>query len=59
MRFLLIETATMVKEIKTQFKSSELISQDTIGASVGSELKSKAITGFNYCSDLYASVYWF
>ncbi len=39
------ETATMVKEIKTQFKSSELMSQDTIGASIGSELKSKAVTG--------------
>ncbi|MCB2300480.1 protein translocase subunit SecF [Clostridium tagluense] len=39
------QTATMVKEIKTQFKSSELISENTIGASVGSELKSKAITG--------------
>jgi len=38
------EIATMVKEIKTQFKSSELLSQDTIGASVGSELKSKAVT---------------
>ena len=35
--------ANMVKEIKTEFKSSELISQDTIGASVGNELKSKAI----------------
>ena len=39
------EIGTLVKEIKTQFKSSELISQDTIGASVGSELKSKAIIG--------------
>jgi len=39
------QTATMIKEIKTQFKSSELISQDTIGASIGSELKSKAIIG--------------
>ena len=38
------EIATMMKEIKTQFKSSELLSQDTIGASVGSELKSKAVT---------------
>ncbi|MBU3111356.1 protein translocase subunit SecF [Clostridium lacusfryxellense] len=37
------EIATMVKEIKTQFKSSELASQDTTGASVGSELKSKAV----------------
>ena len=39
-----IETGAMIKEIKTQFKSSELISQDTIGASIGTELKSKAIT---------------
>lgn len=39
------ETAVMVKEIKTQFKASELTSEDTIGASVGSELKSKAVTG--------------
>jgi len=39
-----IETGAMLKEIKTQFKSSELLSQDTIGASIGSELKSKAIT---------------
>ena len=39
-----IETGAMIKEIKTQFKSSELLSQDTIGASIGSELKSKAIT---------------
>lgn len=38
------EIATMLKEIKTQFKSSELLSQDTIGASIGSELKSKAVT---------------
>ena len=38
------EIATMMKEIKPQFKSSELLSQDTIGASVGSELKSKAVT---------------
>jgi preprotein translocase SecF subunit len=37
------EIGTMVKEIKTEFKSSELSSQDTIGASVGNELKSKAI----------------
>jgi preprotein translocase subunit SecF len=38
------EIATLAKEIKTEFKSSELTSQDTIGASVGSELKSKAVT---------------
>jgi preprotein translocase subunit SecF len=38
------EIATLVKEIKAQYKSSELLSQDTIGASVGSELKSKAVT---------------
>ena len=38
------EIGTLVKEIKTQFKSSELMSQDTIGASIGSELKSKAVT---------------
>ena len=37
------EIGTMVKEIKTEFKSSELSSQDTIGASVGNELKSKAM----------------
>jgi len=37
------EIGTMVKEIKTEFKSSAVISQDTIGASIGSELKSKAI----------------
>ena len=39
-----IETGAMIKEIKAQFKSSELLSQDTIGASIGSELKSKAVT---------------
>ncbi|MBU3143915.1 protein translocase subunit SecF [Clostridium sp. CF012] len=39
------QIAIMVKEIKTQFKSSELISENTIGASVGSELKTKAIAG--------------
>ncbi|GCD09645.1 protein translocase subunit SecF [Clostridium tagluense] len=38
-----LEIGTMVKEIKTQFKSSELIEQNTIGASIGSELKSKAV----------------
>ena len=38
------EIGTMVKEIKSQFKSSELMSQDTIGASIGTELKSKAVT---------------
>lgn len=38
------EIGTLVKEIKTQFKSSELISQDTIGASIGSELKTKAVS---------------
>jgi preprotein translocase subunit SecF len=38
------EIATLLKEIKTEFKSSELLSQDTIGASVGSELKTKAVT---------------
>ncbi|MBU3158616.1 protein translocase subunit SecF [Clostridium frigoris] len=38
------ETASMLKEIKTQFKSSSLISEDTIGASIGSELKTKALT---------------
>lgn len=37
------EIGTLVNEIKTEFKSSELMSQDTIGASVGSELKSKAV----------------
>jgi len=40
-----VEIGTLVKEINTVFKSSELISQDTIGASIGSELKSKAIIG--------------
>ncbi|MCB2288977.1 protein translocase subunit SecF [Clostridium sp. CS001] len=39
------EIAVMTKEIKAEFKKSELVSQDTIGASVGNELKSKAITG--------------
>jgi preprotein translocase subunit SecF len=39
------QTAVMVKEIKAEFKKSELVSQDTIGASVGNELKSKAIMG--------------
>jgi preprotein translocase subunit SecF len=39
------EIAVMVKEIKAEFKKSELVSQDTIGASVGNELKSKAIIG--------------
>lgn len=37
--------AVLVKEIKDEFKKSELISQDTIGASVGNELKSKALVG--------------
>jgi preprotein translocase subunit SecF len=37
------EIGTMVKEIKTQFKSSQLASQDTVGASIGNELKSKAV----------------
>ena len=37
------QTATMLKEIKTQFKSSSLISEDAIGASIGNELKSKAV----------------
>lgn len=39
------EIAVLAKEIKAEFKKSELVSQDTIGASVGNELKSKAITG--------------
>jgi len=38
------QTATMLKDIKTQFKSSTLISEDAIGASIGSELKTKAVT---------------
>lgn len=38
------KTATMLKDIKTQFKSSALLSQDTIGASIGSELKTKTVT---------------
>lgn len=38
------QIAIMIKEIKTEFKSSEF-SQNTIGGSVGSELKKKAITG--------------
>jgi len=38
------QIATMVKEIKTEFKSSKVISQDTVGASIGKELKTKAIT---------------
>ena len=37
------KTATMLKEIKTQFKSSSLISENAIGASIGNELKSKAL----------------
>jgi len=37
------QTATMLKEIKTQFKASSLISENTIGASIGNELKSKAL----------------
>ena len=36
------EIGTLVKEIKTQYKSSEF-EQNTIGGSVGNELKSKAI----------------
>ncbi|MBZ9608108.1 protein translocase subunit SecF [Clostridium estertheticum] len=39
------ETATMLKEIKKEFKASELTAQDTIGASVGSELQTKAMRG--------------
>jgi preprotein translocase subunit SecF len=38
------QIGTMVKEITTNFKSSKLISQDTVGGSIGSELESKAIT---------------
>jgi preprotein translocase subunit SecF len=38
------QIATMVREINTNFKSSKLISQDTVGGSIGSELESKAIT---------------
>ena len=38
------QTATMLKEIKTQFKSSSLVSENTTGVSIGTELKSKAIT---------------
>ncbi|WP_298840727.1 protein translocase subunit SecF, partial [uncultured Clostridium sp.] len=38
------KTASMLKDIKTQFKSSVLLSQDTIGASIGSELKTKTVT---------------
>ncbi|MFT5871245.1 MAG: preprotein translocase subunit SecF, partial [Clostridium sp.] len=38
------ETAVLTKEIKAKYKSSEF-EQNTIGASVGSELKSKAVTG--------------
>lgn len=37
------QIAVMLDEIKAEFKSSELTSQDTIGASVGTELKTKAI----------------
>ncbi|MCB2292312.1 protein translocase subunit SecF [Clostridium algoriphilum] len=44
------EIATMVQEIKTQFKSSDLVSQDTTGASVGNELKSKAIVALIFAT---------
>ena len=37
------QIGTMVKEINTAFKSSKLISQNTVGGSIGSELESKAI----------------
>ena len=37
------QIATMVREINTNFKSSQLISQNTVGGSIGSELESKAI----------------
>lgn len=37
------QIGSMVNDIKTQYKSSELVEQNTIGASVGNELKSKAI----------------
>lgn len=39
------EISTLVAEIKTQYKASELESEEFIGASVGSELKSKALIG--------------
>ena len=35
--------STMVKEIKTKFKCSNLTSQENIGASIGNETKVKAI----------------
>ncbi|MBU3180784.1 protein translocase subunit SecF [Clostridium psychrophilum] len=37
------QIATMVRDINTNFKSSKLISQNTVGGSIGSELESKAI----------------
>ncbi|MGH4051383.1 MAG: protein translocase subunit SecF [Clostridium sp.] len=38
-----VETATMINDITKTYKGSELSEQNTIGASVGNELKSKAI----------------
>ena len=46
----------MMKEIKTQFKSSELLSQDTIGASIGNELKSKAVLAL-FVSMIFMLIY--
>ncbi len=39
------EIASLISEIKTEFQGSELMSEEFIGAAVGSELKSKALIG--------------
>lgn len=52
------ETAVLIKSIKAQYKSSEF-EENTIGASVGNELKSKAITGLiiaTICMLLYIGI---
>jgi preprotein translocase subunit SecF len=52
------ETAVLIKAIKAQYKSSEF-EENTIGASVGNELKSKAITGLiiaTLCMLLYIGI---
>jgi preprotein translocase subunit SecF len=52
------EIGTLVKEIKTQYKSSEF-EQNTIGGTVGNELKSKAIIALiiaTICMLLYIGV---
>jgi preprotein translocase subunit SecF len=53
-----VETAILIKGIKAQYKSSEF-EENTIGATVGNELKSKAVTGLiiaTICMLLYIGI---